>query len=224
VADFKASELPALVFAADGGDPLILLRRDGDSFECVQAGIRGSVKLELAALTADYAGVAYFVRPLVFFDTRSLLYHLPRPRRWFWDTLLANKAIYGWALLATVLTNVFAAVIPFYTMSVYDRVLPNNALDSLWVLTGAVVVVALFDLVVKMLRSYLLESAAARKADVPCRPTCSPRPCACAPPAARPRAGCWPTSCATSNRCANSSPRPPSPCSATCPSCCSSWF
>jgi ATP-binding cassette subfamily C protein LapB len=105
------------------------------------------------------------VRPLVFFDTRSLLYHLPRPRRWFWDTLLANKAIYGWALLATVLTNVFAAVIPFYTMSVYDRVVPNNALDSLWVLTGAVVVVALFDLVVKMLRSYLLE-AAARKADV----------------------------------------------------------
>ena len=165
VADFKASELPALVFAPEGGDPLILLRRDGDSFECVQAGIRGSVKLELSALTADYAGVAYFVRPLVFFDTRSLLYHLPRPRRWFWDTLLVNKAIYGWALLATVLTNVFAAVIPFYTMSVYDRVLPNNALDSLWVLTGAVVVVALFDLVVKMLRSYLLESAA-RKADV----------------------------------------------------------
>ena len=165
VADFKASELPALVFAAEGGDPLILLRRDGDSFECVQAGIRGSVKLELAALRADYAGLAYFVRPMVFFDTRSLLYHLPRPRRWFWDTLLANKAIYGWALLATVLTNVFAAVIPFYTMSVYDRVLPNNALDSLWVLTGAVVVVALFDLVVKMLRSYLLESAA-RKADV----------------------------------------------------------
>jgi len=50
-------------------------------------------------------------------------------------------------------------------MSVYDRVVPNNALDSLWVLTGAVVVVALFDLVIKMLRSYLIE-AAARKADV----------------------------------------------------------
>jgi hypothetical protein len=28
---------------------------------------------------------------MVFFDTRSLLYHLPRPRRWFWDTLGANN-------------------------------------------------------------------------------------------------------------------------------------
>ena len=165
VPEFKPSELPAMVFSAEGGDPLVLLRRDGDTFECVQAGIQGTVKLGLEQVVAEHPGAAWFVRPMVFFDTRSLLYHLPRPRRWFWDTLLANKPIYGWALLATVLTNVFAAVIPFYTMSVYDRVVPNNALDSLWVLTGAVVVVALFDLVIKMLRSYLLESAA-RKADV----------------------------------------------------------
>ncbi|WP_347250249.1 type I secretion system permease/ATPase [Zoogloea sp.] len=161
---FKPSELPAMI-VVDGGDPLVVLKREGDEFECVQAGIRGSISLSAARIAAEYPGITYFVRPRVFFDTRSLLYHLPRPRRWFWDTLLANRNIYGWALLATVLTNVFAAVIPFYTMSVYDRVVPNNALESLWVLTGGVVVVVVFDLVIKMLRSYLIE-AAARKADV----------------------------------------------------------
>lgn len=161
---FKASELPALILVEDG-EALVVLQRKGDDFECVQAGIQGTRTLSAAAIVGEYPGTTYFVRPRVFFDTRSLLYHLPRPRRWFWDTLLANRGIYGWALLATLLTNVFAAVIPFYTMSVYDRVVPNNALDSLWVLTGAVGVVILFDLVIKLLRSYLIESAA-RKADV----------------------------------------------------------
>ena len=50
-------------------------------------------------------------------------------------------------------------------MAVYDRVVPNNALDSLWVLTSAAVTITVFDLVMKLLRSYLVESAA-RKADL----------------------------------------------------------
>ena len=162
--EFKDSELPVLL-TSPGGQSLVILSRNGEQWECVLAGIKGSKKMSLGEIRRDFDGTAYFARPMVFFDTRSLLYHLQRPRRWFWDTLLKNKAIYGWALLATVLVNVFAAVIPFYTMSVYDRVVPNNALDSLWVLTSAVVVVALFDIVIKMLRSYLLESAA-RKADI----------------------------------------------------------
>ena len=162
--EFKDSELPVLL-TSPGGQSLVILSRNGEQWECVLAGIKGSKKMSLGEIRRDFDGTAYFARPMVFFDTRSLLYHLQRPRRWFWDTLLKNKAIYGWALLATVLVNVFAAVIPFYTMSVYDRVVPNNALDSLWVLTSAVVVVALFDIVIKMQRSYLLESAA-RKADI----------------------------------------------------------
>ena len=162
--EFKDSELPVLL-TSPGGQSLVILSHNGEQWECVLAGIKGSKKMSLGEIRRDFDGTAYFARPMVFFDTRSLLYHLQRPRRWFWDTLLKNKAIYGWALLATVLVNVFAAVIPFYTMSVYDRVVPNNALDSLWVLTSAVVVVALFDIAIKMLRSYLLESAA-RKADI----------------------------------------------------------
>lgn len=160
----KASMLPALI-VGDDGDAAVVLGRDGGRFECALPGVEGSHWLDLARLAADHPGQWFFLRPVFHFDVRSLLYHLPQPRRWFWDVFKANRSIYQWALLATVVSNLLAIVIPFYTMAVYDRVVPNNALDSLWVLTTAAVAVTLFDLVNKLLRSYLLE-AAARKADV----------------------------------------------------------
>ncbi len=160
----KSSMLPALVIA-DDGDAVVVLHREGSRVECALPGVEGSHWIELDHLRADHPGQWYFVRPVFHFDVRSLLYHLPQPRRWFWDVFKANRGIYQWALLGTVLINLLAIVIPFYTMAVYDRVVPNNALDSLWVLTTAAVAVTLFDMLMKLLRGYLLE-AAARKADV----------------------------------------------------------
>ncbi|MBX3687066.1 MAG: type I secretion system permease/ATPase [Rhodocyclaceae bacterium] len=160
----RASMLPALL-VDQTGDALTVLHRRGDEVEVAAAGIDGSKWIALDLLQKEHPGRWFFVRPIFRFDARSLLYHLPRPRRWFWDAFLANRWIYGWALLATVLVNLFGAVIPFYTMAVYDRVVPNNALDSLWVLTSAAVTITVFDLVMKLLRSYLVESAA-RKADL----------------------------------------------------------
>lgn len=160
----KSSMLPALVLTPDG-DAAVVLAREGERVEFSLPAIEGSHWLPLDEFLKDYSGQWYFARPVFHFDARSLLYHLPQRRRWFWDVFRANRSIYLWALLGTVVINVLAIFIPFYTMAVYDRVVPNNALDSLWVLTSAVVVVIVFDVVVKLLRSYLLE-AAARKADV----------------------------------------------------------
>ena len=163
-AQVKASMLPALLIG-DDGDAVAVLHRNGVSVECALPGIEGSRWIPFDQLLADHPGHWFFVRPVFHFDVRSLLYHLPQPRRWFWDVFKANRSIYQWALLGTVVINLLAIVLPFYTMAVYDRVVPNNALDSLWVLTTAVVAVTLFDLLIKVLRSYLLE-AAARKADI----------------------------------------------------------
>ncbi len=163
-AHIKGSMLPALVLTSEG-DAAVVLAREGERVELSLPGIDGSHWLPLEQFLNDYPGHWYFARPAFHFDARSLLYHLPQRRRWFWDVFQANRAIYLWALLGTVAINLLAIVVPFYTMAVYDRVVPNNALDSLWVLTTAVVVVIGVDMVVKLLRSYLLE-AAARKADV----------------------------------------------------------
>ncbi|MDD5391312.1 MAG: type I secretion system permease/ATPase [Gallionellaceae bacterium] len=163
-AQLRVSALPALAMTS-AGEALVILKRDGERLECAQTAIEGLTWLPLATVAAEYAGDWYYVRPVFYFDARSLLYQKTHPRRWFWDVFLENRPIYGWALLATAMINLFGAVIPFFTMAVYDRVVPNNALDSLWVLTTAVLVVTVFDLFIKMLRSYLLESAG-RRADI----------------------------------------------------------
>lgn len=160
----RATALPALGVTPEG-DALVVLKREGDRLECAQAGIDGTLWLDQGQVAADYPGEWFYVRPLFYFDTRGLLYHKPNPRRWFWDVFLENRSIYAWALLATAMVNLLGAVIPFFTMAVYDRVVPNNALESLWVLTTAVVAATLFDLVIKTLRGYLLETAA-RRADI----------------------------------------------------------
>lgn len=160
----KSSMLPALIIGEDG-DAVAVMHRDRERFELALPAIAGTHWADLERLQADHPGQWYFIRPVFYLDVRGLLYHLPQPRRWFWDVFKANRSIYLWALLATLLVNVLAVVIPFYAMAVYDRVVPNAALDSLWVLTTAAAVVLGFDLLNRQLRSYLLE-AAARKADV----------------------------------------------------------
>lgn len=160
----KASMLPALAIAPSGAC-VVVLDRKGDKMECADPRTGVVTWMDFRGLQGDGSDLWYSARPVFFFDARSLLYYVREPQRWFWDTLKANRSIYGWALLATLFVNVVGAAIPFYAMAVYDRVVPNNALDSLWVLTSAAVVMVVFDLATKLLRSYLLE-AAGRRADL----------------------------------------------------------
>ncbi|MEF7614899.1 type I secretion system permease/ATPase [Aquincola sp. MAHUQ-54] len=161
-ADVRPAMLPALLTGRQGA-VLVVLQREGDRFECHLPGIDGTRCLDRAALDAECPGARWqAVRPALFFDQRSLLYTLPAAQRWFWDVFGRNRWIFQWALLGTLALNVFGALIPFFSMAVYDRVVPNNALDSLWVLALAALLLVGFELGMKVLRGALVESAARR--------------------------------------------------------------
>ena len=64
---------------------------------------------------------------------------------WFWKYVMKSRSVYYQVIIASVLINIFALVSSLYIMTVYDRVIPNNATDSLWALTAIVVVVMGFD-------------------------------------------------------------------------------
>lgn len=158
----RATELPALLLDGERVLVVLALREDG-GFEVHLPGIEGSRVLDAATLAREWGAASWMaVRPLLHFDQRSLLYTLPQPGRWFWDTFDRNRWMFGWALLGTLALNVFGALLPFYAMAVYDRVIPHGALGSLGVLTSAALLLAGFEFVMKLLRSHLLESAARR--------------------------------------------------------------
>lgn len=121
--------------------------------------------MTLAALKQIYAGYAFFVRPIARSDDRVGPAEIDTARDWFWGTLKKSKRVYQEVVLAAVMINMFALVSPLYVMNVYDRVVPNSAWATLWVLSAGVLIVYTFDFLIKGLRAHFLDIAG-RKADI----------------------------------------------------------
>ncbi len=116
-------------------------------------------------LEREYMGYGYLIkRPFVYDEIDSLTLNV-KHKHWFWDTLKLSKNIYRDVIYATVLVNLFVLATPLFTMSVYDRVIPNNAIETLWVFSTGVLIVYLLDTFLKFTRAMLLESAG-KKSDV----------------------------------------------------------
>ena len=80
---------------------------------------------------------------------------------WFWGPVLKNKKLYIQVMAASAFINVFALFSAFYIMVVYDRVIPNNAIESLIALTVGILVIVLFDFSMKVLRGLYTDKASA---------------------------------------------------------------
>ena len=119
----------------------------------------------LEELKSLYTGYAFFVRPVARSDERAGSATIDTAQDWFWGSLKANWKIYQEVVMATVMINVFALGSTLYIMNVYDRVIPNSAYETLWVLSLGALIVYSFDFLMKNMRSYFLD-VAGRKADV----------------------------------------------------------
>lgn len=86
----------------------------------------------------------------------------PRFARWLTEPMLRNRGIYIKVALAAAVINLFGIVTSLFTMTVYDRVLPNNATSSLIALTIGLGIVLVFDFMLRTLRAYFADIAGAR--------------------------------------------------------------
>ena len=146
-----------------GEQACVLLSIEGDRARVLFAASgQGSIELPLAQLQARYSGIMASVRPHFRFDERTPSTRSTASQHWFWGPVLAQRIVYRDVLWAALLINVFALAFPLFSMNVYDRVVPNHAVETLWVLALGVVLVLGSDLVIRMLRSRFVDEASAR--------------------------------------------------------------
>ncbi len=158
-----ALTLPAILILRDS-QACVLLGRDGKNGWRVlmpETG-QGAVTMSQEAMDARYTGVVLFARPHFKFDERTPEVRTTQSKHWFWGAILAQRFVYRDVLWAALLVNLFALAFPMFSMNVYDRVVPNHAVETLWALAIGVVLVLGSDLFMRLLRSHFVDEASAR--------------------------------------------------------------
>jgi ATP-binding cassette subfamily C protein LapB len=166
LAEISPLVLPVVLILEDGKACILqeLDAEDGSAF-IIQPESGGKHRIGLSELDQHYSGFAIFVRLEYRYSERVSKVLADREGHWFWGTLKRSVAIYRDVLLASLMINLFVLASPLFVMNVYDRVVPNAAIETLWVLAIGLFVVYIFDFGLKMLRAYFIE-VAGKKTDI----------------------------------------------------------
>ncbi|MCP3952191.1 MAG: type I secretion system permease/ATPase [Desulfobacterales bacterium] len=169
----KLTEIPSIVL------PVILVLKDDNACVLLDLDKEGGVaqiiaptvdesprEIDLAKLSEEYLGYVFFLkRKYEGFGENKKVNAVAKKGHWFFGTLMKFKGLYSRVLLATFLVNIFVVAGPLFTMNVYDRIIPHNAVDTLWVLAIGIGLIYFFDLLLKYIRTHFLESVA-KKTDI----------------------------------------------------------
>lgn len=93
------------------------------------------------------------------YDERTHIPHLMQQKHWFFSVLAQSYPVYVEVFFASIFINIFAVISSVYAMNVYDRVVPNGALETLYTLSLGILLIHSFDFLLKSLRSSLLDWA-----------------------------------------------------------------
>ena len=154
-----ALAMPALLLLREGRSAVLLgWDEQGRARVMPSESEGGEVLVSAEMLAEDYSGQVFFAQPLHKFDfNRGEL--IPRATSWFRDTLKRSRWLYIDAIAASFLISLIGLATPLFVMNVYDRVVPNQAEATLWVLAIGICGVYLFDLLLKTLRGLCLDLA-----------------------------------------------------------------
>ena len=159
--------------------PVVLITRDGNGLVVTDAtrGKQGERSygimnadgsrsvLPEAEIQRSYAGYSWFLKARPRQDRSSELPEYTMGKNWFWKVIWRFKGYYVQVGVASVLINLLALIGSLYVMNVYDRVIPNRAYETLWVLSIGVLAANVFEFLARTIRARLTDIAG-KKADL----------------------------------------------------------
>ncbi|WP_419783078.1 type I secretion system permease/ATPase [Malaciobacter marinus] len=111
-------------------------------------------------ITIDSSKLKEYKKAILIFrdKNKSELIDSTKTGNWFWQPVKSFWRSYIEIGILTLFINIFALAVPLFTMSVYDRVVPNNAIETLFVLASGVVIILIFDVYFKSVRNHIIEN------------------------------------------------------------------
>ena len=112
------------------------------------------------SITIDSSKLKEYKKAILIFrdKNKSELIDSTKTGNWFWQPVKSFWRSYIEIGILTLFINIFALAVPLFTMSVYDRVVPNNAIETLFVLASGVVIILIFDVYFKSVRNHIIEN------------------------------------------------------------------
>ena len=161
---WPSAKCPAILELEDDRAVVLLDRRDKDGL-VYAPGVAEPLWVKLEELQPVFTGRAIVVEPD---PTRERENERPwdeaKRRHWFWSETWKVRREFWPVLLAALVVNLLAFAMPLFTMNVYDRVIPNKAAATLWVLALGVMLALVFDFTLRIARARLIDEVG-RKLD-----------------------------------------------------------
>lgn len=154
---WPSRKLPAVLALEDERAIVLLEIRGGDGL-IFAPGVAEPLWVPLSEVAALYTGQAIVVDPD---PTKEREGERPwdkvRRRHWFWSEVWKVRREFWPVVLAALIVNLLALAVPLFTMNVYDRVIPNKAIATLWVLAAGVGLALIFDFMLRLARAQLVD-------------------------------------------------------------------
>jgi ATP-binding cassette subfamily C protein LapB len=150
-------KLPAVLELADNRAVVLVEMRDADAL-VYAPGAAEPMWVKASEIGPAYTGRAVIVETD---PTREREGERPwdkaKRSHWFWSEVWKVRGEFWPVLLAALIVNLLAFAMPLFTMNVYDRVIPNKAISTLWVLALGVILALAFDFTLRVARARLID-------------------------------------------------------------------